>query len=198
MLRINVSASIPLHEPGAAEGLITWFGVDVYYGEEENEEELIGEATVALVHVGEAANTGQDLLEALEADSAELEALYHTFFQDDWIKDEFVDGSGTDLLYVADLEIAAACDGRNIDLAVVRRLCDTIGHGCGLTVIPYESKAEVAHWSRMGFVMSTPGESTGWLHMTMGDRKARIAGPDGEGRFKVVPNVAEPKRHQHH
>jgi hypothetical protein len=198
MLRINVSANIPLHEPDADEGLITWFSVGVYYGEDENEEERIGEATVALVHVGEAANAGQDLLDALDADSAELEALYHTYFQDDWIKDRFMDGSGSDLLYVADIEIAAAYDGRNIDLAVVRRLCNTIGHGCGLAVIPYDSKAEIAHWSRMGFAVSTPGKPTGWLHMTMGDRKARIAGPEDDGRFKIVPNLTETKRQQHH
>jgi hypothetical protein len=197
MLWINVSANIPLHEPNAGEGLITWFGVNVHHGEDENEQEIIGEATVALVHVREAANTGQDLLAALSVDSAELEALHHKYFRDGWIKDQFIDGSGNDLLYIADIEIAAAYDGRNIDLAVVRRLCDTIGHSCGLTVMPYDSKAEIAHWARMGFAVSTPGKLSGWLHMTMGDRKARIAEAEGDGYFRVVPNVAQAKRHQH-
>jgi hypothetical protein len=197
MLRINVSASIPLHEPNAGGGLITWFNVNVHHSEDENAEALIGEATVALVHVGEAANTGQDLRAVLDADSAELEALYHLYFRDGWLKDRYLDGSGSDLLYVADLKIAAAYDGRNIDLAVVRRLCDTIGHGCGLTVIPYDSKAEIAYWSRMGFVVSTRGKPSGLLHMMMGARKARLADPHDEGCFKIVPNVAQTERQQH-
>ena len=198
MLRMHVSSNIALQEPDADEGLITWSSITVYYGDEPGEDERVGEAMVALVHVREAANTGQDLLAALDADSAELEALYHVYFQDDWIKDQFLDGSGSDLLYVADIDLAPAYDGRNIDLAIVRRLCDTIGHGCGLAVIPYESKAEIAHWSRMGFSVSTPGKPTGWLHMMLGDRTARIAGPDDDGRFKIVPNAAETKRQQHH
>jgi hypothetical protein len=37
-------------------------------------------------------------------------------------------------------------EGRNIELALVRRLCDTIGEGCELAVMPYESESEIERW----------------------------------------------------
>jgi hypothetical protein len=202
MLCMQFFGGIPLDEPNVDEGFITWIQVEIHdwddEGEGEGSMERIGMATVAIVHVGEAINSGLDLLEALDADSGELEAMYHVYFEGHWYKDEFENASGNDLLYIADIEIGKEYAGRNIELAVVRRLCDTIGHGCGLVVMPYESPAEVEHWSRMGFAVSTPGEPTGLMHMTMDVRRPRIADPDGTGRFRVLPNAHEKKGRNHH
>jgi hypothetical protein len=46
-------------------------------------------------------------------------------------------------------------EGRKIDLALVRRLCDTLRQGCGVAALPSESEADADRWQRLGFSITT-------------------------------------------
>lgn len=56
------------------------------------------------------------MLDVLDADSGELEALYHVFFDAGRFRDEFVQGAGSDLLYVSEVRLEPRWKGRNIDV----------------------------------------------------------------------------------
>lgn len=165
-------------------GVVTWFDADVMEILEDESELKLGEASAALIHAGD---RDEDLLFALDADSGELEAMYHVYFDKNGdLRDQFVQGTGLNVLYVAGIELGDEHRSRNIDLAVLRRLADALGDGCELVVIPYESKSEAEHWQRMGFQVSTPGAETGYVHLPLAFRQARVV-PDGDG-FKVLPD----------
>lgn len=187
-MHLKVTTSIPLGEPDADAGLITWLDVNVIHHEDEDEEteQVIGEARIALVHVAEA---GNQLVDALDADSGELEALSGHYFDGDWIKDELSEGKGTDLLYVSELDVHEKWQNRNIELAVVRRICDTLGQGCELAVIPYETDEELARWQQMGFEPTTsPSKGDcGYLHLQLALTHPRIEESESRGRFHVIP-----------
>jgi len=104
------------------------------------------------VHLAEA---GNQLLDALDADSGELEALSGLYFDGDWIRDEFAEGKGSELLYISELDIHEKWQNRNIELAVVRRICDTPGQGVNLRSSPYETDEELARRQKMGFEPTT-------------------------------------------
>ena len=55
---------------------------------------VIGEARVARIHVGEAANRGEPLYHVLDADSGDLEALYDVFSEEDRLQDRFMVAGG--------------------------------------------------------------------------------------------------------
>lgn len=191
MLRIDISTTLPLDEPDTDSGLIAWISVRIYDCDDEDlDEKEVGSAFAAIVYVGQAANVGAAIHEVLDADSGELEALGDVYFDDEWIKDEFTDGIGNDLLYIADISLAPEYEHRNIEYAVVRRLCDTVGQSCGIAVLEYVSEAEINHWERIGFEVSTPGESAGHLHLKIAALRARVADVDGSGRFRVLANVS--------
>lgn len=183
MLSIELRASVALSEPHADQGLVTWVDASIL-----DEEVVIGSARLALIHVAAAMDVGEPIWEVLDADSAELEALYEVYFQDDWLKDEFAEGIGADVIYFASIDINDGHRDRGIELAIVRRLCDTIGDGYPLAVVPITDTDDVMPWLRMGFDVTrhaTP-ETCGYLHLRLGYRTARVI--EDDGRFRAVPN----------
>lgn len=143
-----------------------------------------GHARVALLHVGEVADDHGDVWRALRA--ADLEHLHDPFFDQGWYKDDFADGSGIDLLFVDQLVLDAHRRGRNLDLALVRRLTETLASGCQLVVMRYATALEAAHWAQLGFEISTPGRARGLVHLKLGHHHPAVVDVTGEGSFEVV------------
>ena len=147
---------------------------------------MVGRARAAIIH---ASIAGGGLYDAMDADSGELEALYSVYFDGNYFKEQFSEGVGSDLLYVSDVELIPGVRGRNIELAVVRRLCDTLGTGSELVVVPYGDEREAASWGSMGFT-KTEGAS-GLMHLSQAFVPPRIARRDGEDRFRVQLTPAQ-------
>ena len=187
-MKLSISADIELDHPGAG-GLVTW--LDVRIG--DSIAQPCGVARVAIVHVGEIADAHGDLDPALRGTA--LEALSDAYFFQGWYKDDFADGAGIDLLYIQSIEMDAAHAHRNLDLAAVRRLCDTLGSGCQIAVMPYTHPLAAAHWGRLGFALTTPGRRTGLMHMKLGYRHAQVVDATGAGDFEVLPTVVLHDRH---
>ncbi|AKU98120.1 hypothetical protein AKJ09_04784 [Labilithrix luteola] len=178
-MKLTIHSDIDLDGPNAGRGYCTW--LDVRAGDDR---EQYASARVALLHVGEIADAHGDLWPALHR--TRLEPLHDVYFSQGWYRDEYADGAGIDLLYVDSLTIADPTRRRNLDLAIVRRLCDTFGSGCQLAVMAYRDAHEAGHWSRLGFSPSTPGRMTGLMHMKLGYRHARIVDSTGTGDFEVI------------
>jgi len=195
---MKVDSDISLHDRSPVSGFITWFDIIVLEMDDFDEGgetiERIGEASIALVHVAEANEAGAHIHAVLDADSSELEALYNVYFDGQWFKDNFSEGFGNDLLYIADIRIDGCYEGCNVDIAVIARALNTIGQGYMLAVIPYESSAERNYWARMGFEVSTTGDSKGLMHLHHACPRPRIVGPDEKGRFTIVPVPSQGKR----
>lgn len=193
MLRVIVETELSLGEPNVDHGLVTWFDVRIMAGHGD-ESVGMGQARVARIHVGEASNLGEPLFQVLDADSGELEALYDVFFEEDWFRDQFAMGAGSDLLFVSHIDLKPGWEGRNIELALVQRLCDTIGGGCELAVMPYESESEIAHWQRLGFILTTPERRVGYLHLSLGAKSPRVVVTDHDfGSYRVEAPLEEPE-----
>ncbi len=105
---------------------------------------------------------------------------------------------GADIVYVSEIDIEAAYEQRNIDLALVRRLCDTLAQGAALAVVPYASPGEIARWEKLGFEMATPGLNEGYVCLRLANRTARVDDPDNHGHFKVLPNPSPEQEDMHH
>ena len=212
MLRLSVSTSIAVEEPSDDGGFITWFEILIHrerladdgdagagdLDDGDEKVELIGRATLAIVHVGAVVNRGDSLYEALDADSGDLEALFHLYFDEEsgWFKNEFGGGAGVDLGYIEELTIEPAWQGRNIELAVVQRVNTTIASGCKVLVISVSSPEEVALWQPMGFEVSAPeDDEPGHVHLNNEVTHPRVVPiehprdipePHEEDRFKVL------------
>lgn len=178
-MKLSVTTDIDL-EPKS--GYVTWLDVKVSDGAR-----VYGSARVALVHVGEAADAAGEVWPALHG--TRLEPLHDVYFAQGWYKDDYADGAGIDLLYIDHITIADEHRGKNLDLAVVRRLCDTLGSGCQLAVVAYADAERAAHWGRLGFAISTPGRTSGLMHMKLGYRHAQVVDATGSGDYEVVSAV---------
>jgi len=199
MLTLRVTADISLDEPTVDSGFVTWLDIDILAQDHDAETETeVGAAQVALIHVGETCNLGQSLAEVLDADSADLEALFDVYFEDGWLKEEFADAVGANVLYVDDISLQTSWQGRNVEMAVVRRLSDTVGDGCALAVVPYRSDEEAEPWVRMGFGVTRPPsrDRCGYLTLQLALRSARVV-EDG-ARFRVIPNPLPKEKRKHH
>lgn len=177
-MKLSITTDIDLEGPKKS-GYVTW--LDIRVGDETGS---CGTARVALVHVGEVADAAGDIWPALR--DARLEGLHDVYFQQGWYRDDYADGAGIDLLYIDRIAIDEAHRGRNLDLALVRRLCDTIGSGCQLAVVSYPDAVRAAHWAQIGFAISTQGRTSGLMHMKLGYRHARVVDEDGTGTYAVV------------
>jgi hypothetical protein len=202
-VKLIVRTEIELDEPTVDSGFITWFTFQIYQDADPEHETLpepafVGQGQIAIVHLANIADAQDDVCAVLDADSAEMAALYSVYFKEGCIKEQFTGGFGHDLLYVRELVIEPAWKDRNIELAVVRRLCDALGQGCELAVIPYRSMQEARFWERMGFEVTPPGDRSGLMYMNLGFLYPRIVDPDGSGRFKVMPNLSQEERGTHH
>ena len=174
-MKLSISADIELNEPSVDRGYVTWLDVRAH----DSSRVLLGTARIALVHVGEIADAYGDLWPALNG--TRLEALHSTYFAQGWYNDDFADGAGIDLLYVDRISVEEPWRKRNLDLAIVRRLCDTLGSGCQLASMVYPDAYEAARWGRIGFTPSTPGRTSGLMHMKLGYRHARVVDATGSG-----------------
>lgn len=99
-------------------------------------------------------------------------------------------------MYVSELSLEPAWQGRNIEVALVHRICDTLGGGCELAVIDYASEAKSQRWQRMGFTITTPGQETGYLHLPLAVRLARVVLDQNSASYRIVTNPP-PGRAQH-
>jgi hypothetical protein len=205
-VELVITATIDLAEPSADGGFITWIHADVARGDAEPDDDSaddapaasLGQIRVALIHVGKIEESGGDLLEVLDADSGDLEALHHLYFDEEGdFLEEFAQGAGPDLLYVAGVHIAEAWRGHGVELAIVRRLCDTLGTACELAVVTYTEPAEAEAWLRMGFEVTRAPESgaCGYLHLALAFRHPRVVEAEDGERFRVVPNPGPPEQH---
>lgn len=184
-MKLSIHADLHLDQARDAKAsYVTWLDVSVN-DRDERGTITFGTARIALVHVGEIADAHGDLLPALHGTS--LEPLADAYFTQGWYKDEFADGAGLDLLYVERVEMDEDLRARNVDLAMIRRLCDTLGSGCQLAVMPYTDALTAAHWSRLGFMLTTPGRGAGLMHMKLGDRNVRVVDSSGTGDFEILP-----------
>ncbi len=186
----QINIELRLAEPGVDEGLVTWLEIVIVEPDEHGTNTPIGEARAALLHAGQALDLREDLWSVLDADSGSLEALYSAYFEKHGFREEFAAGKGSDLLFIEDIEIKSPYEGRNIELALIRRLCDTVGEGCELAVIDAISEAEAARWQRMGFELTQLGSTKGFMHLNLSRRQPRIVETDDGGRYRVVPNPA--------
>jgi predicted N-acetyltransferase YhbS len=226
-MRLRVVTDIALDEPSVDHGFVTWLDVELLADDPEERvdgndpdaeaavssdaassaelfdpDEPIGRARVAIILANEVVDQGEDLVEVLDADSSELEALSGVFFEGGELQDRFSDTAvGQNLLFIADVAVDDDWAGRNLDLALVRRLCDTLGSGCALAVMEYETDAEREHWGRMGFQVTEPPSNRrafGYLHLPLGMRNPRVVDPENDGRFRVVSNPSPAGRRSHH
>lgn len=178
-MKLSITADIDLAAPRPGAGYVTWFDVRSY-GVDAT---LLGRARAALVHVGEITDSGVDLWSVLR--DAGIGELADTYFAQGWYRDEYADGAGIDLLHVQSVVVEETWRGRNLDLAIVRRLGDTLASGCQLVTMAYPDAHEAARWARLGFSPSTAGRSSGLLHLKLGYRHARVVATD-TGEFEVL------------
>ncbi len=177
-MKLSISGEIDLGGPRSGSEYVTWLSVRADAASVTD----LARARIALVHVGEIADAHGDVWQALRG--TRLEVVHDIYFSQGWYKDEY-DGSGIDLLFVDAVELDEHDRSRNLDLAIIRRLCDTLGSGCQLAVMPYRNPEEAAHWARLGFVVSTPGRSSGLMHMKLGYRHARVVDATGSGHYEI-------------
>lgn len=189
-MKLVIHTEIELEGSKNDSAYLTW--LDVRAGEASRPQ---GSARVALLHVGEISDALGDLWPAVHRTN--LESIHDLYFSQGWYRDEFADGAGIDLLYVDHVTVDDTQQSKNLDLAIVRRLCDTLGSGCQLVVMPYRNAHEAAHWARLGFTLSTPGRSSGFMHMKLGYRLARIVDATGSGDFEVLA-ADGPSPRSHH
>ena len=177
-MKLSVTTDIDLAGPHKS-GYVTWLDVKV-----SDDARAYGTARVALVHVGEITDAAGEVWPALHG--TRLESLHDVYFAQGWYKDDYADGAGIDLLYVEHITIDEEHQSKNLDLALVRRLCDTLGSGCQLAVVAYGDAERAAHWGRLGFAISTPGRTAGLMHMKLGDRHARVIDATGANDYEIV------------
>jgi hypothetical protein len=60
-MRMHVSADIPLSEPNASSGLVTWFSIDIF-PDDDAPSPRIGHARVARIHISSALDLNVPLL----------------------------------------------------------------------------------------------------------------------------------------
>lgn len=184
-MKLSVTTDIDLEGPQKS-GYVTWLDVRVT---DSQGTRAYGTARLALVHVGEIADAAGEVWPALHG--TRLEALHDVYFAQGWYKDDYADGAGIDLLFIEHITIDEEHQSKNLDLALVRRLCDTLGSGCQLAVVAYPSASSAAHWAQLGFSISTPGRTNGLMHMKLGYRHAQVVDATGSGDYEVISSTDE-------
>lgn len=178
-MKLSVTTDIELEARDGQGAFVTWLDVQV-----KDDARVYGTARVAIVHVGEIADATGEVWPALHG--TRLESLHDAYFENGWYKDEYADGAGIDLLFVERITIDEAHQGKNLDLALVRRLCNTLGSGCQLAVVGYARPDDAARWASLGFAISTPGRGAGLMHMKLGYRHAQVVDATGSGDYEVL------------
>jgi len=177
-MKLSVTTEVDLEGPPVRR-YVTWLDVVA-----SDDGRVCGTARIALVHVGEIADAAGEIWPALHG--TRLDPVADTYFAQGWYKDEFADGAGIDLFYVDDVTVAADHRSKNLDLAIVRRLCDTLGSGSQLAVVGYADAETASRWARLGFEISTPGRPSGLMHLKLGQRHAHVVDATGSGDYEVL------------
>jgi hypothetical protein len=192
-MKLSVHADIALDAAASGSSArVTWFEVKL---EAEPGGRTCATARIAIVHVGEIADAGADIARALR--EAGLGFLGDAYFHEGWYRDDFADGAGIDLLFVESVTVEEVHRTKNLDLAMVRRLCDTLGSGCQLVVMPYRDAAAAGRWAMLGFSPSAQGRMSGLMHLQLGYRHVEVIDVTGAGDFEVA-TIAPPRAHDQH
>jgi len=180
-MKVSIHTQLDLGcDIASAPSVATWF--DAYVHEEpiaarQALERCQSSARFAIIHVGELADYYEDI--HWPASHTPLASLVDLYFAEGWYKDEFAEGAGIDLLYFASTpDRAANRPPTAVDLALVRRICDTLGSACQLAVIGYGNAAAAAAWAKLGFEITTKGRTSGMMHLNLGFRPHVVASDD--------------------
>jgi hypothetical protein len=153
VLLLKTTGTTPLSEPDVDAGFVSRLDIELQTSSEGAiDGATVGQLHVAIIHIAEAMNQNESIYEVLDADSAELEALYHVFLEDASFNERYENGAGSDRIYFERVEIVFGWHGRGIEEAAIQRVIQTSGHGCAIAVMPVADVAEVARWARLGFV----------------------------------------------
>jgi hypothetical protein len=168
MLRLRIATEIELEKPSVDVGFVSWLGIEIVESRLAGGDTVIGTARVALIHVGAVCNARESLDDVLDADSADLEALSHWLFEDNWIREGLVEtANGSDVLYLADFELRDATEvyTNRVGITLVRRLCDTLGAGVAAAVVPVCDGEPTQPWTTAGFTIAKPvgNDACGYL-----------------------------------
>lgn len=193
-LRLSISTVVVVEDPRTTTGaFITRWEVKVRAAEEADDggsgvEAEVGHAQLAHVHVGTVHESGESLADVLDAEGGALAALRDVYFRhDDFILD-FWSAAGVGLLYIDNLAIHPSWQGRNIELAVVQRLAETLAEGCKLVVLHCASHDDAAPWVAMGFERSAADGAGEFLHLIVDSPPSRVVAELGNDfRFGVLP-----------
>jgi len=151
MLTLTVRAETPLAEPDEDRGFVTWLDVNIERTDGESRE-VVGTRSRGVAPCRERCESRRCCPEILDADSEDLNALRDLFFGPDGDLDEqFVNGTGFDVLYFSTIELLLPWQRRTIEQALIRRLCDTFGESCAIAVLPIVESEDQSRWLPMGF-----------------------------------------------
>ena len=177
-MKLSISSDIDLD--GDKGGYVTWLDVRLSEGTES-----FGTARIAIVHVGEIADAAGEIWPALQG--TKLEPIPRHVLQPGLVQRRLRRRRGHRPSLHRPHQHRRSAPRQNLDLALVRRLCDTLGSGCQLAVVGYNHALEAARWGRLGFAVSTAGRTQGLMHMKLGYRHASVV-DTGSGQFEVVAN----------
>jgi hypothetical protein len=193
MLVLDLKTAIPLAEPCADLGLVTWFDIAVRRADLDAQD-LVGSARIAMIHVAESLDRGVPIIDALDADSEELLSLHDVFFDSGGLKDSFIEATGSNVLYVSSIELLLPWRGRRIEEALVRRIADTLGQGCAIAIVPVADASEASRWREIGFAIArAPADGLhGYAYLDLALAHPELMAADDDGhRFEVVGDRAD-------
>lgn len=128
-----------------------------------------GTAVVDRLHLSLVDEEGHSLFDACDADSQEWEAVYSAFLAEDSDHGFFQDIPETeecyqrDVLLIHDISLKPEYKGRGIEMAVARRIIETIGSWCDLIVYNFGNHLdELDVLAPMGF---RPGPVEGYAFL---------------------------------
>jgi len=176
-MTLRLTTHTCLTRPDVEDGFVVWSDVALVRMEDDDHVEPMGSTHAAVIHAGAASAVSSRIHDVLEAESAELYSLYGLYLDDEGLKREFATGVGPNLLYIRTVELLPEFAGRNIEYAIVRRLCDVLGGGCAIAVIRCGDASDSERWKALGFQVSRPGVMHAWL----GNDPPELVEVDGQG-----------------
>lgn len=178
-MRLRIITDTSLHHPDELEGCIAWHDIEIQDLDDKYDLQAIGTARTGVVN---SFYLSDKVRRTKHPDGDEIEPLHALILAND----PHGLGLGLDVLYFSSVKISPERQGRNIELAVVLRVCDLMGMGCALAAINVEEPDHVAYWARIGFER-TPGTS-GLLHADLDREPPGIIEDEDTGSFHIVPH----------
>jgi hypothetical protein len=189
VLIAELKTEIPLAEPDADSGLVTWLDIAIRQGDPDADVR-VGSARLAIIQAAEAVDRGISLVDVLDADSDDLLSLHDVFFDDHGLKEDFTNGTGLNALYVSSIELMLPWRGRKIEEALVRRVSDLWGQGCAIAIMPLTNPDESRRWLDLGFVVARKPTRDqigyAYLDLSLAAPEVVVADDDGD-RFEIAP-----------